>query len=205
MTGNIAKIRVRWPAVGCALAGLAALGQTTPPRGAGERNEVKSTTTRPASSTAGRSITSPAGDSPVRTPPQLSPEDLLREFQKDRPRAVPIMPTGGPDEEVVERDVPLSTGGRRLPDGFFLVDRVGRLTRDGEWWTYTFEGYNESHPEPPMKMLPNQLLERMVIESEGAGSSAVFVVSGEVTEFKGENYLLMRKLLHRRTLGNLEK
>lgn len=148
---------------------------------------------------------SSAGQPDVRTPPQISAEDLLREFQKDRPRATPILPTGSPDEEILERDLTSPVTGRRMPDGYFLVDRVGRLTREGDWWIFVFEGESPAHPEPPLKLLPNQLLERMVIASEGATSSSVFVVSGEVTEFKSENYLLLRKLLHRRSMGNLQK
>jgi hypothetical protein len=195
------------PPLACAalaLAALAALGQSTPPNSSPAR-PAPATSSQPAAPPPAAARTPSADDPSLRTPTQLSPEDLLKEFQKDRPRALPILPSGGPDEVVVERETPASSGGRRLPDGFFLVDRVGRLTRDGEWWVFVFEGYNDSHPEPPMRLLPNQLLERMVIESEGAGGSAVFVGSGEVTEFKGENYLLLRKLLLRRGLGNLEK
>ncbi|MCK4658945.1 MAG: hypothetical protein KAV82_05430 [Phycisphaerae bacterium] len=151
---------------------------------------------------------SPSGgedDSSTRTPPGVSAEDLLDAFQKDRPTRVPITPSGEYDEKTTEHDARGSGISQRLPDGFFLVDRVGRVTKDGDWYVFVFEGYSESHPEPPMKLLPNQLLERMALEAEGTADSPTFIISGEVTEFKSENYLLLRKLLRRRNLGNLEK
>ena len=144
-------------------------------------------------------------DASVPTPAKVSAEDVLKAFQKDRPTRVPIAPSGAFDETPLEVGPPGTGTSRRLPDGFFLVDRVGRVVKTEGWYAFTFEGYNESHPEPPMKLLPNQLLEQMVLESDSAADSTVFIVSGEVTEFIGENYLLLRKLLRRRNLGNLEK
>ena len=144
-------------------------------------------------------------DDAARTPRRVSSEDILKAFQKDRPTRVPIAPTEGLGAPAATPEAAPTGSSRRLPDGFFLVDRVGRLAKDGDWYVFAFEGYSESCPELPMKLLPNQLLERMVLESEGAVSSTVFIVSGEVTEFQGENYLLLRKLLRRRNLGNLER
>ncbi len=146
-----------------------------------------------------------ADDASVRTPAKVSAEDVLKAFQKDRPTRVPIAPSARSDEPPLGVGPPGTGTSRRLPDGFFLVDRVGRVVKAEDWYVFTFESYSESHPEPPMKLLPNQLLERMVLESESATDSTTFIVSGEVTEFMGENYLLLRKLLRRRSLGNLEK
>jgi hypothetical protein len=162
----------------------------------------------PASQPADEAASQPeaAGeDASVRTPAKVSAEEVLKAFQKERPTQVPITPSGGPEELAPLEGAAPAGAGRRLPDGFFLVDRVGRAVKEGGWYVFVFEGYNESHPEPPMRLLPNQLLERMVTESGGATNSTVFIVSGEVTEFQNENYLLLRKLLRRRSLGNLEK
>ncbi|MFH0983133.1 MAG: hypothetical protein V2A79_16560 [Planctomycetota bacterium] len=144
-------------------------------------------------------------DAAARTPPTVSADEVLRAFQRDRPTRVPIAPSGGPDESTSPEASLAPATSRRLPDGYFLVDRVGRVVKEGEWYVFVYEGDNASHPEPPLKLLPNQLLERVVLESQNARNSAVFVVSGEVTEFQNENYLLLRKLLRRRNLGNLEK
>ncbi len=144
----------------------------------------------------------------VSTPPQVSADDILKEFQKDRPKAQPIMPGTAPDEEILRNDEDTPERRKlRFPDGFFLVDRTGRLTQEGEWWVFTFVSDNNpaEMPDPPMKLLPNQMLERMVRESEGAARTVDFVVSGEVTDFMGENYLLLRKLMRKRDMGNLSR
>lgn len=147
------------------------------------------------------------GDQPVRTPAQPTAEDIIRRFQQELPEAVPVLPSGGEDEIITRADA-ADAGGRsrpRLPDGYMLTDRAGRLGQEGEWWIFIFEADNQSYPEPPMKLLPNQTLERMVRESRGGLDAVVFVISGEVTDFKSENYILPRKVLRKRDLGNLRK
>jgi len=154
------------------------------------------------------------------SPGQMSAEDILREFQKERPKAKPVLPSqpesnvnglprgtdrmdeGGPSRA--------STGagrGLRMPEGYFLVDRVGRVVRDDNWWVLHLVGDNNPNasPDPPLRLLPNRLLERMVREVESSNEDLEFVVSGEITEFMGENYLLLRKLLRRRNVGNLSR
>jgi hypothetical protein len=142
------------------------------------------------------------------SPPEFSAEDVLKAFQKERPQAEPLLPRGPEDESVV-RTAPSEGGGRsgraRMPDGYFLVDRTGRVAQDGPWWTFNFVADNNpaASPEPPIRLLPNQMLERMIRESQGGTVSVEFIVSGEVTDFMGDNYLLLRKLMRKRELGNL--
>jgi len=190
--------------LGCAAVSVSAAaldGRSQPPQEPGAQ-----AATQPADETEQEKPAPSDDGAPVRTPAKVSAEDVLKAFQKDRPTRVPIAPSGGLEDADSAEDDPRTTGTScRLPDGFFLVDRVGRVVRDGNWYVFVFEGYDESHPEPPIKLLPNQLLERMVVESGDATSSTVFIVSGEVTEFMSENFLLLRKLLRRRNLGNLEK
>ena len=90
------------------------------------------------------------------------------------------------------------------PDGYRIVDRPGRLTREGDFYTFTFESRSEGIPELPIRLLPNRLLEDMEIVSEGGTKSVVFLISGELTEYHGVNYLLTQKLLTRPNLGNLK-
>ena len=145
----------------------------------------------------------------VRIPRQPRPEDIIREFQKQRPQLVPVLPTG-PEDETVRRSLPDETAAAsrrpaRLPDGAMLADRAGRIIREGQWWVFVFESDSSSYPEPPMKLLPNKALERMVRESRGGLDPVVFVITAEVTDFRAENYLLPRKVLRKRNLGNLKK
>ena len=53
--------------------------------------------------------------------------------------------------------------------------------------------------------LPNQLLEMMADQVESGATGLVFVVSGEVTEYGGERYLLTRSAIGRPIMGNLSK
>ncbi len=92
-----------------------------------------------------------------------------------------------------------------LPDGAPLVDRPGRLVDEGQWWTFVFESDNPDYPELPMKLLRNQNVELMVEASRRGELGLVFVVSGEVTVFNGENYLLPRTVMRRIDSGNLTK
>lgn len=141
----------------------------------------------------------------VRTPAQPSPEDIIKAFQRDRPINKPIRPrtprtaTEGSLNQA-SREVALL-----YREGEYLNDVVGRLARDGLWWTLVFESDAPLAPRPPMRLLPNQQLERMVRESEASPESIVYVVSGEVTVFGSDNFLLLRKTLRRRSMGNLEK
>ncbi|HRX87520.1 MAG TPA: hypothetical protein P5572_21045 [Phycisphaerae bacterium] len=138
----------------------------------------------------------------------ISAEDILKEFQKERPVAEPLMPKPMPEEdgEAVQADGGVAAGSSaRLPDGYILVDRTCRLVRDGDWWEVVFKSDNhpETAGEPPLKLLPNRMLERMVRESQSTAGSVEFIVSGEVTDFMGENYVLLRKLMRKREMGNL--
>ncbi len=150
----------------------------------------------------------PSRSGDMRSAPKVSADDVLRQFEQDRPKARPLLPRARPDGRVVREplaDDDIRRSPARLPEGYFLVDRAGRLTREGPWFVFTFTGDNNptATPDPPMRLLPNRMLERMIRESKGSTTSVEFIVSGEVTDFMGENHLLLRKLLRKRSVGNL--
>ena len=91
------------------------------------------------------------------------------------------------------------------PEGTPLVNRPGRLIRQGEWWTFAFESDHPDHPEPPMKLLPNKSAELMALAAGCERNGLVFLVSGEVTVFQSENYLLPRVAMRRIDAGNLTR
>jgi hypothetical protein len=93
---------------------------------------------------------------------------------------------------------------RLLPDGYRLVDRPGRLQREGDFWVFAFESRSTAVVEPPLRLLPNRLLEDMEISSAGGTQPVVFLVSGEVTQYHGVNYLLVQKMLIRPETGNFK-
>ncbi|MBN2559679.1 MAG: hypothetical protein JXQ75_01945 [Phycisphaerae bacterium] len=142
-----------------------------------------------------------------------SPTEILEELTKQsnarrRPLVRPITP-GGTERTTVSADTIPSDAIRAprpklLPDGYRLVDRPGRLTREGDYWVFSFESRGKGAPELPIRLLPNRLLEDMERFSDGGTKPVVFVISGEVTEYHNVNYLLLQKLLTRPDLGNLE-
>ncbi len=165
--------------------------------------------------TAGTSDPSLAGattrpaEADVSTRPP-SAEEILQQLMRERPAGTPIAPSepghpAGAAEEVQPLEAVTSHKPDRplRPEGSMLVDRAGRLVREGNWWTFVFESNKTTSAEAPVRLLPNQMLETMEIASAGGTRSAVFLVSGEITEFHGSNYLLLRKVLVRRDLGNL--
>jgi len=97
--------------------------------------------------------------------------------------------------------VPINT--RLLPDGYRLVDRPGRLQREGDFWVLAFESRSTKEAEAPLRLLPNRSLEDMEIASAGGTRPVVFIVSGEITEYHGVNYLMIQKILIRPNMGNL--
>jgi hypothetical protein len=143
------------------------------------------------------------GNSSTQPPAPPSAKDVM-EFIKQRPRNEPIQPTEetNPSRTVESQQQRLRA---RLMEGSMIIDRAGRLTKDGDWWAFSFESDSPEHPEPPIRLLPNRLLERMVRESDRGSDRIVYIISAEITEFEGMNYLLLDKLLRQRTMGNLSK
>jgi hypothetical protein len=152
-------------------------------------------------------------ESPELEPPrEPSPAEILRELSKATNTPARIVRPSSPGETVVERvkpeDLPpnaiVPVAPKLYPDGWRLVDRPGRLTREGDYYTFSFETRTEGSPDLPIRLLPNRLLEDMEIASAGGTKPVVFIVSGELTEYHGVNYLLVQKLLTRPNLGNFK-
>lgn len=158
-----------------------------------------------------KSDDSPAEIEPPREP---SASDILKALT--RPEDAPPKPVILPSQQgqtVRRKEVDQSTlpqnavapiAPRLFPDGYRIVDRPGRLTREGDYYVFAFESRGRGEPELPIRLLPNRLLEDMEIVSAGGTKPVVFQISGELTEYHGVNYLLVQKLLTRPELGNLK-
>lgn len=140
--------------------------------------------------------------SPPRVPPDATAEDVLAAMQALQPKEA-ILPLGTAASDEKGRSQSSGYSGSFMSDGLPLMNRVGRLVRQGSWWTLVSDSDRPEEPEPPLRLLPNQRVELMVRESPRDG--AVFLVSGEVTSFEGENYLLARVAIRRVDTGNLRK
>ncbi len=146
---------------------------------------------------------------PARQPTAV---EIMQELMKKRQSRPPIPPTR-PERKVID---PLRTPTSRpgpgpkqegyplKPDGSMLVDRVGRLIQRPKGWFLVFESEGKVLREPPMQILPNRDLQTMEEYSANGTRPVKFRVSGEVTEYRGSNYLLVRKVLVVHGLGNLK-
>lgn len=150
-----------------------------------------------------------ADPQPKREP---TPAEVLRELTKQanppRPVIPPVTPGSTERRTVAPEALPPNAirppTAKLLPDGYRLVDRPGRLVREGDYWVFSIEDRAQGDPELPVRLLPNRLLEDMEQFSAGGTRPVVFVVSGEVTAYHNVNYLLVQKLLTRPDLGNLK-
>jgi hypothetical protein len=144
------------------------------------------------------------------TPP--SAEQVLKGVLENRPQAQPLLPMepGKPVKAAigVRAANPVQSGQERqdlLQDGYPLK-RTGRLVNDGNWWTLVPEGSGQSaEPERPIRLLPNRLLETMEATSVGGTKPLIFTVTGQVTEYRGMNYLMVLNVMIKRDQGNLSK
>ena len=146
-----------------------------------------------------------AAKSDSQTPPEVAAEgdveDVLRALQEERSFREPvsmvaITPASAPQD-------PPSVRPALIPEGSPMMERAGRLVRQGNWWTLAFESDHRDHPELPIKVLPNKTLEKMVETMQSSSIGLVFIVSGHVTVFEGENYLLAQTARRRLASGNL--
>lgn len=129
----------------------------------------------------------PALSPPETTPPgrsdQPTAEDLLRALQRERPLNEIIPPAsakGGPWPKSKRK---------LLPEGSALVDRRGVVVPDGDGWRFRFQ---DSADEPVYRLLPNALLEVLINAVDDAGRRSAFLISGEITTYGDENFLLLR-------------
>ena len=158
--------------------------------------------TKPAEKPPAKTTTQP--DTAGKTPP--SSEDILNQLLKDKP-GKPIIPEIESVQDVPVRapSVAPAPKERTLPvgRGNMVVDRIVTLLPAGvgKWMQVSFVSDNTLR-EPPMRLLPCvKLTQAEALAVSGAGTSVRLRVTGEITVYKGRRYLLLRKLLVERDMG----
>jgi len=97
-------------------------------------------------------------------------------------------------------------GGRDQLDedrGEMRVDRLVTIAQDdkGEWWEARFESDNTLQDQP-VRLLPCKKLEEAErIVSRTKGTTSRLRISGEITHYKEHRYLLLRKVILERDMG----
>ncbi len=158
----------------------------------------------PAPQPDGQAETRPAGREPTA-------EELIRQMMQDRPPRSAVLPeprtpTGTGPSEPGERSLPEPPQAERAhwEDDTLLYDRPVRLVPgEGGGWMLAFEDLGKNPTDGPVRILPSRLLERAISLTAGGTRPVVLIVSGEITAHRGANYILLRKVLVRRSAGNL--
>jgi hypothetical protein len=153
-----------------------------------------------------------SGFTPASTPPQApskpvadepaasSSEGVLRELTRNRPAKPLLTPVPREESSSDTQSVAPTAEESAVSDRpGLMVDRLARAVRgaDGEWWEVRFESDNTLR-ERPMRLLPCRLLE------QAQKAPGRIVISGEITHYKGRAYLLLRKVLPERDMGQLQ-
>jgi hypothetical protein len=140
---------------------------------------------------------------PTTRPGNQSAEEMLRQMlQPQGEAAQPLKPAEGgtpgqDDSDIVEAraDTSAPTGQPLVREGTPLLDRLGRLTpsADGKRMEFTLESDGRTLADPPMVLLPNRKLMQLEDRLRTSYRDLKVTVSGEVTEYRGRNYLLLSR------------
>ena len=114
---------------------------------------------------------------------------------KNRP-ARPLVPAPAPRQPPRVEASPEGSPPVAPPAGDILIDRTVRIARsaDGHWMEAHFEADNTLQ-EQPLALLPCRLLER----AEAVDGKVR--ITGILRRYKGREYLLLRKVLAERDMG----
>lgn len=110
-------------------------------------------------------------------------EEILAALRRTRPSndVIPSDSRRHQPEEGTQRPL--------LPEGFRVLNLVGRIVKDGDWWRLN---PNEGTSFTSIRLLPNRILQQMIHTSAGTDGGVQFAVSGELTVFQNENFLFPR-------------
>lgn len=138
------------------------------------------------------------------TAPAPIPDEaqLIRDLLRSREKTAPLSPQepGSPAQTLAPTTQPATDDPGLLPDGTLIVERQGRLIwEDGKPLFVSL--LPQTGESETLALLPNRLLEAMEAAAEHTESQ--FIISAEVTLYRGRNFLLLRKVLRRVEHGNL--
>lgn len=165
----------------------------------------------------------PAPTAPAETPKQPAappePEKVLKDLL-DKPVENPVIepsrPAGevtapaeavAPDANVVGTAPGASQRTQLKREGTFVITRRGRMVRaagGATAWMIAFDADASGLSDPPMYLMPCQMLEDMEQIVQQQGDAVVFVISGQVFVYHGANYVLPTLMKLAPSHGNLQ-
>ena len=123
------------------------------------------------------------------------PATVESQLEQNRPKAAPIAPSSpapGPlASDPLDR---FRADDRELlwPEDFLLAGRQGRIRHNGQWWEFVFAPTPEGGTDMPVRVLPNSKLRQMVTYARTTNGAAEFGITGLITEYRGQNYILAK-------------
>jgi hypothetical protein len=159
-------------------------------------------TPKAAPATAAPIAPTPAAPpAPTTRPGDRSAEEMLRQMlqpQGEGARPLRPAPEAAPAVDATSGDAavaPFATPQAVLREGTLLLDRVGRLTRaqDGGGFELTLDSDGRALADAPLRLLANRSLMQLEDRVQSSYRDLRLRVSGEVTEYRGRNYLLLQR------------
>lgn len=91
-------------------------------------------------------------------------------------------------------------------EGEFVISRKGRLVRsaDGLHTLLVFDADSKDSAEPPMAVVPCQMLQSMEDLLGQRGEQIRFIISGQILVYRGVNYILPTMMTLAEDRGNLQ-
>jgi len=139
---------------------------------------------------------------PATRPSQRSADELLRQMlQPAGQGAQPLKPIAdvGPQTDATSGAAavaPAAPTQRLEQEGTVLLDRIGRISRGkaSKWLEFRFESDGRVMSDPPVLLLPNkQLMQLEDLLNYTQQDIVVRVISGEISEYRGRNYLMINR------------
>ncbi|MFA7236722.1 MAG: hypothetical protein WC058_07650 [Phycisphaeraceae bacterium] len=167
------------------------------------------TTPAPADPSGGTADTSGGGGQPTA-------EQVLNELLRKRAEN-PLIEPARPAEDTDARQsnanaaslgtAPNLAPGKLKREGSFILARRGRMVRapgGATPWMFTFDADADGLQDPPMFLMPCQLLEDMEQVVEDHADRTSFLISGQVFVYHGANYLMPTLMKIAPDRGNLQ-
>ena len=141
---------------------------------------------------------------PPAPPTEKSQEEVLEGLLKD-PLPKPLtIPGAGSDKVTIPAVTPVDPEAKTpllVREGDVVINRMGRLHTDPKGTPFfVYEADGTALTEPPLILLPCQNLELMERWTKGK-PDAKFLITGEIMVYQGKGYLLPRKVMLHRDMG----
>ena len=138
------------------------------------------------------------------SPADKSQEQVLEDLLKD-PTPKPITQAVTGSDEVTIPSVlsvdPKATVPLVIREGDVVINRLGRFHADPKGSPlFAYEADGSALSEAPLILLPSRKLELME-QLAKQRPDAKFLVTGEITVYHGQGYLLLRKVMLHRDMG----